>query len=29
MDLSHWVTSIVAFVRAGYPSGMPAAGMSH
>lgn len=26
MDLSHWVTSIVAFVRAGYPSGMPAAG---
>ncbi|OBC02500.1 DUF3349 domain-containing protein [Mycobacterium sp. 852002-40037_SCH5390672] len=24
MDLSHWVTSIVAFVRAGYPSGMPA-----
>lgn len=26
MDLSHWVTSIVAFVRAGYPTGMPAAG---
>ena len=26
MDLSHWVTSIVAFVRAGYPSGMPATG---
>lgn len=26
MDLSHWVTSIVAFVRAGYPAGMPAAG---
>lgn len=25
MDLSHWVTSIVAFVRAGYPTGMPAA----
>lgn len=24
MDLSHWVTSIVAFVRAGHPSGMPA-----
>lgn len=26
MDLSHWVTSIVAFVRAGYPSGMPLTG---
>jgi hypothetical protein len=26
MDLSHWVTSIVAFVRAGYPGGMPATG---
>jgi hypothetical protein len=26
MDLSHWVTSIVAFVRAGYPSGMPTTG---
>ena len=26
MDLSHWVTSIVAFVRAGYPSGMPLSG---
>lgn len=26
MDLSHWVTSIVAFVRAGYPSGRPATG---
>ncbi|BBY37352.1 hypothetical protein MMAN_14860 [Mycobacterium mantenii] len=26
MDLSHWVTSIVAFVRAGYPSGMPVTG---
>ncbi|OBH50251.1 DUF3349 domain-containing protein [Mycobacterium sp. E2479] len=26
MDLSHWVTSIMAFVRAGYPSGVPAAG---
>ncbi|MEB4212215.1 DUF3349 domain-containing protein [Mycobacterium sp. 94-17] len=26
MDLSHWVTSIVAFVRAGYPAGMPATG---
>jgi Protein of unknown function (DUF3349) len=25
MDLSHWVSSIVAFVRAGYPSGMPTA----
>lgn len=23
MDLAHWVSSIVAFVRAGYPSGMP------
>ncbi|MBZ4637349.1 DUF3349 domain-containing protein [Mycobacterium avium] len=26
MDLAHWVTSIVAFVRAGYPAGMPATG---
>lgn len=26
MDLSHWVTSIVAFVRAGYPTGMPPTG---
>ncbi|HTX97866.1 MAG TPA: DUF3349 domain-containing protein [Mycobacterium sp.] len=26
MDLAHWVSSIVAFVRAGYPTGMPAAG---
>jgi hypothetical protein len=26
MDLSHWVSSIVAFVRAGYPNGMPATG---
>ena len=26
MDLSHWVSSIVAFVRAGYPTGMPATG---
>ncbi len=26
MDLAHWVTSIVAFVRAGYPTGMPATG---
>jgi Protein of unknown function (DUF3349) len=24
MDLSQWVSSIVAFVRAGYPTGMPA-----
>jgi hypothetical protein len=24
MDLSHWVSSIVAFVRAGYPTGIPA-----
>jgi Protein of unknown function (DUF3349) len=26
MDLSHWVSSIVAFVRAGYPTGMPTTG---
>lgn len=26
MDLSHWVSSIVAFVRAGYPTGMPVTG---
>jgi hypothetical protein len=26
MDLSHWVSSFVAFVRAGYPTGMPATG---
>lgn len=26
MDLSHWVSSIVAFVRAGYPAGAPSAG---
>ena len=26
MDLSHWVSSIVAFVRAGYPAGMPTTG---
>lgn len=26
MDLSQWVSSIVAFVRAGYPAGMPATG---
>jgi hypothetical protein len=26
MDLSHWVSSIVAFLRAGYPAGMPTAG---
>jgi Protein of unknown function (DUF3349) len=26
MDLAHWVSSIVAFVRAGYPIGMPASG---
>jgi hypothetical protein len=26
MDLALWVSSIVAFVRAGYPTGMPAIG---
>ena len=26
MDLSHWVSSIVAFLRAGYPTGMPTTG---
>jgi len=26
MDLAHWVSSIVAFVRAGYPAGMPTTG---
>ncbi|MEE6179578.1 DUF3349 domain-containing protein [Mycobacterium sp. 050134] len=26
MDLTQWVSSIVAFVRAGYPSGMPTHG---
>ncbi len=26
MDLAHWVSSIVAFVRAGYPIGMPPTG---
>lgn len=26
MDLALWVSSIVAFVRAGYPSGMPTTG---
>ena len=26
MDLAHWVSSIVAFVRAGYPTGMPTIG---
>ena len=26
MDLSHWVSSIIAFVRADYPAGMPATG---
>ena len=26
MDLAHWVSSIVAFVRAGYPNGMPTTG---
>ena len=26
MDLSHWVSSIVAFLRAGYPAGMPTTG---
>ncbi|OBG24563.1 DUF3349 domain-containing protein [Mycobacterium sp. 852002-51057_SCH5723018] len=26
MDLSHWVSSIIAFLRAGYPTGMPTAG---
>ena len=26
MDLAHWISSIFAFVRAGYPTGMPATG---
>jgi hypothetical protein len=26
MDLAHWVSTIVAFMRAGYPTGMPATG---
>ncbi|MCV7103091.1 DUF3349 domain-containing protein [Mycobacterium palustre] len=26
MDLSHWVSSIVAFLRAGYAGGVPATG---
>ena len=26
MHLAHWVSSIVAFVRAGYPTGMPTTG---
>ena len=26
MDLALWISSIVAFVRAGYPTGMPATG---
>jgi len=26
MDLSHWVSSIIAFFRAGYPAVMPATG---
>ncbi len=26
MDLSQWVSSILAFVRAGYPAGMPTTG---
>ena len=26
MNLAHWVSSIVAFVRAGYPAGMPTTG---
>jgi hypothetical protein len=26
MDLTLWVSSIVAFVRAGYPAGMPTTG---
>jgi Protein of unknown function (DUF3349) len=26
MDLALWVSSIVAFVRAGYPAGMPTTG---
>ena len=26
MDLSHWVSMFVAFMRAGYPTGMPATG---
>jgi hypothetical protein len=29
MDLTQWVSSIVAFVRAGYPSGMPTVGATH
>ncbi|WP_374025819.1 DUF3349 domain-containing protein [Mycobacterium sp. HNNTM2301] len=28
MDLALWVSSIVAFVRAGYPAGMPTTGYS-
>lgn len=28
MDLALWVSSIVAFVRAGYPAGMPTTGHS-
>ena len=28
MYLSHWVSSIVAFLRAGYPTGMPTTGYS-
>jgi Protein of unknown function (DUF3349) len=26
MDLAHWVSIIVAFMRAGYPTGMPTTG---
>ena len=26
MNLAHWVSSILAFVRAGYPAGMPTTG---
>ena len=26
MNLAHWVSMIVAFMRAGYPTGMPATG---
>lgn len=28
MDLALWVSSILAFVRAGYPAGMPGTGYS-
>ncbi len=29
MDLTQWVSSILAFVRAGYPAGMPTVGVTH